>query len=59
MFTNAHTFNQNIGNWNISNVAYMTSMLDNSGLSTEHYESTMQSWASRPFSLVLPSVLKA
>ena len=47
MFYNAHTFDQNLGNWNISNVTSMNNMLDNSGLSVDNYNLTLNGWASQ------------
>ena len=47
MFTNASNFNQNLGNWNISAVLDLSSMLDNSGLSVENYDETLIGWSSQ------------
>ena len=44
MFSGARTFNQDIGDWNVSNVRDMSNMLDNSGLSTHHYEELLIAW---------------
>ena len=44
MFFNAYSFNQDISSWNVSNVIDMDSMLDNSDLSTYHYEELLIAW---------------
>ena len=44
MFRSASVFNQDIGNWNVSGVMNMEYMLDNSGLSTHHYEELLIAW---------------
>jgi hypothetical protein len=48
MFRDASSFDQSLASWTISGVQQMNNMLDNSGLSTEHYSATLQSWATQP-----------
>ncbi len=48
MFNNASTFNQPIGNWDISKVSNMESMLSNSGLDCQNYNKTLIGWANNP-----------
>ena len=45
MFSEAETFNQSLASWDISNVTNMTNMLDNSGLSTDHYSAILEAWS--------------
>lgn len=45
MFVGAIAFNQNIGVWNFSSVQNIKGMLDNSGLTVETYNNTLQSLA--------------
>ena len=47
MFSGATAFNQNIGNWDITSVADMQFMLDNSGLSQANYDSLLTGWAAQ------------
>ena len=44
MFSEATAFNQDLSGWNVSGVTSMRSMLDNSGLSTYHYEELLIAW---------------
>lgn len=44
MFSLATSFNQNLGDWDLSNSPNMGWMLDNSGLSTANYDSTLIGW---------------
>ena len=45
MFYDAVAFNQNIGSWNISAVTNMISMLNNSGITTDTFDSILDAWA--------------
>ncbi|WMN07245.1 BspA family leucine-rich repeat surface protein [Marivirga arenosa] len=45
MFSGATAFDANLGNWDISSITNMSNMLDNSGLSTENYDLTLEGWA--------------
>jgi len=45
MFKDAQAFNQSLGAWNIGNVRGLDHMLDNSGLSTANYNSTLIGWS--------------
>jgi surface protein len=45
MFQTATSFNQPLNNWNVSNIYDMSNMFDNSGLSTDNYNSILNSWA--------------
>ena len=47
LFEDKETFNENIGNWDVSNVNNMLNMLDNSGLSVDNYNLTLNGWASQ------------
>ena len=47
MFWMAESFNQNLVDWNISNVASMSSMLYNTSLCTENYDATLNGWATQ------------
>lgn len=45
MFDGALSFDQDLGAWNISNVSNMEAMLNNSGMSPENYNATLDGWA--------------
>ncbi|MGB0523329.1 MAG: BspA family leucine-rich repeat surface protein [Flammeovirgaceae bacterium] len=45
VFEEASAFDQSLGSWDISNVLNMTDMLDNCGMSTDSYDSTLIGWA--------------
>jgi surface protein len=47
MFRGCSMFNQDLSSWNISNVNNMLNMLDNSALSVENYNNTLNSWSSQ------------
>ena len=44
MFRDARVFNQDLSGWNVSKVTNMGTMLNNSGLSTYHYEELLIAW---------------
>ncbi|WP_299899388.1 BspA family leucine-rich repeat surface protein [uncultured Aquimarina sp.] len=44
MFLRASRFNQTLGDWDIGNVSSISNMLDQSGLSTENYDTTLIGW---------------
>jgi surface protein len=51
-FINAPSFNQNLGSWNISNInsnnfQSLWGMLDNTGLSVDNYDATLNGWATQ------------
>lgn len=50
MFKETKSFNQNLGDWNLSNVIYMSGILENSGLSIANYDSTLIGWNRQGFS---------
>ena len=54
MFYTALSFNQNIGGWNFSSIQNIDGILNNSGLTAETYDNTLNSLAS---STTLPSGL--
>ena len=43
-FYSGKTFDRNLGGWDISNTTFMTSMLRESSMSTEKYDSTLMGW---------------
>jgi hypothetical protein len=45
MFSSATAFNQNLGNWQLSNSADIRYMLDNCGMNCENYSLTLAGWA--------------
>jgi surface protein len=47
MFHDASAFNRNPGGWNVSSTYSLHDMLDNSGLSTATYDSTLMGWKSQ------------
>jgi surface protein len=47
MFRRATVFNQPLNEWDITSVAVMTNMFDNSGLSTDNYDSLLNSWSQK------------
>jgi surface protein len=48
MFFGASSFNQPIGTWDVSNVVFMSSMLDSCGMNTTNYDLTLCGWSSLP-----------
>jgi surface protein len=44
MFGDAISFNQNISDWDVSNVQYMSFMLNGAALSTANYDSLLIEW---------------
>ncbi|MCL6296748.1 BspA family leucine-rich repeat surface protein, partial [Jejuia spongiicola] len=44
MFEGATTFNQNLGDWDISNVTLMSDMFTGVTLSTPNYDATLIGW---------------
>jgi surface protein len=48
MFQNATAFNQNLGNWNLNSVTNALTMLLNSGLNCQNYDSTLYGWRMNP-----------
>ena len=48
IFNNTRTFDQLLGGWNIEGVRDMHHMFDNSGMSTNSYDVTLQGWSALP-----------
>ena len=48
MFKGATSFNQTLSTWDVSSVTSMTDMLDNSALSVDNYDATLNAWALLP-----------
>jgi gliding motility-associated-like protein len=47
IFRNASSFNQNLGDWDMSNVTNVTDMFRNSGLSMNNYDQILIGWANQ------------
>ena len=47
MFSGASNFEQNIGNWNVTNVTTMQSMFDGVQLCTENYDAILNGWSAQ------------
>lgn len=47
MFNSAKAFNQSLDNWDVSSITDMTHFLVNTGLCTENYDATLNSWATQ------------
>lgn len=47
MFRDAESFNQSLGSWDVTRVEDMGLMLNNSGLSRENYDLTLEGWAAQ------------
>ncbi|MFT4533685.1 MAG: surface protein [Saprospiraceae bacterium] len=45
MFLGAQYFNANLNEWNVSNVISMSEMFNDSGLSSENYDETLNGWS--------------
>jgi hypothetical protein len=48
MFRGATSFNQNLGQWNLSNVVLLGGFFDNSGMDCANYSETIFGWANNP-----------
>lgn len=48
MFDSARSFNQDLGDWNVSNVSVMNGMFNRAELSTQNYDSLLNSWIQLP-----------
>lgn len=49
MFANASAFNQNLGAWDLTSITNGNNMLDNSGLTRENWDATLQGWEAQNF----------
>jgi len=49
MFNGASKFNQNLGSWNLGSLQTAGGMLQNTALSCENYDDTLQGWSMNPF----------
>jgi surface protein len=47
MLSGAKAFDQDISDWDVSNVANMAGLLQDAGLSTENYDALLIGWASQ------------
>ena len=45
MFLHNNAFNQDLSSWDISNVVIMNNMLDNTSLSVDNYDATLNGWS--------------
>ena len=45
MFSAATAFNQDISGWDVQNMTYMLNALNNSGISSYHYDKILDSWS--------------
>ena len=45
LFRNQTTFNDDISNWNVSNVTDMREMFQDSGISTDNYDNILIGWS--------------
>lgn len=48
MFTGALKFNQNLGSWNLASLQMAGGMLQNTALSCQNYDDTLQGWSINP-----------
>ncbi len=49
MFNGASSFDQNLANWDMSNLWEASNMLSNSGMSTANYDATLLGWSGQTF----------
>ena len=45
MFSDAETFNQNLGNWKLNSLQTATSLIKNTAISCQNYNSTLYGWS--------------